>query len=454
MKQILLATKIALGISLVTMIFVPFARAQDQIQRQTNIQALQQLSQKFRQRSEAKKAEAVRVAKEHGWPVRKEFPDGRVIEIQEIREDGKPIYYTTYNLNAAKTVSTNKLWPGGSSGLNLTGSGITLGEWDGGGVRTTHQEFGGRVTQKDSPSSTGGHATHVAGTLIAAGVYSDAKGMSYQANLDAYDWNSDQAEMAAAASAGLRASNHSYGYHAGWVYNGLGDDNWAWWGDPPIDPTEDWKFGFYSPDDQNLDQIAYDAPYYLIVKSAGNDRGDGPTPGTGHWVWDGSWVWSTDGRDFDGYDCIPYEGVGKNILTVGAVNDIPGGYTNPSDVVMSSFSGWGPADDGRIKPDIVGNGIGLVSTYSTSDNSYAPGSGTSMASPNVCGSLGLLIQHYQGLHGGSSMRAATLKALVIHTADEAGPTDGPDYMFGWGLLNSNKAAEVISQDSTGDSTMI
>jgi hypothetical protein len=36
--------------------------------------------------------------------------------------------------------------------------------------------------------------------------------------------------------------------------------------------------------------------------------------------------------------------------------------------------------------------------------------------------------------------------LAIHTADEAGPTDGPDYMFGWGLLNIKNAAEIISEN--------
>ena len=56
----------------------------------------------------------------------------------------------------------------------------------------------------------------------------------------------------------------------------------------------------------------------------------------------------------------------------------------------------------------------------------------------------LLQQHYQNLNGsGNFMRAATLKALAIHSADEAGPAPGPDYAFGWGLLNTKSAAQVI-----------
>ncbi len=115
---------------------------------------------------------------------------------------------------------------------------------------------------------------------------------------------------------------------------------------------------------------------------------------------------------------------------------------------MTSFSSWGPADDGRIKPDICGNGQGLTSAYWHSSYPsetywYADLNGTSMAAPNVTGSLTLLQEHYYNLNA-SYMRSATLKALVIQTADECGPDIGPDYMFGWGLLNAKSAANVIS----------
>jgi hypothetical protein len=41
----------------------------------------------------------------------------------------------------------------------------------------------------------------------------------------------------------------------------------------------------------------------------------------------------------------------KNVLVVAAVNAVAT-YNGPSSVVMSSFSNYGPTDDGRIKPDI------------------------------------------------------------------------------------------------------
>ena len=60
-----------------------------------------------------------------------------------------PVYYITNNVNSAKTISTNKVYPGEVAGLNLSGQGITLREWDGGKVLDTHQEFGGRITLSD-----------------------------------------------------------------------------------------------------------------------------------------------------------------------------------------------------------------------------------------------------------------------------------------------------------------
>ncbi len=45
------------------------------------------------------------------------------------------------------------------------------------------------------------------------------------------------------------------------------------------------------------------------------------------------------------------------------------------------------------------------------------------------------------------MKAATLKGLALHTADDAG-TAGPDAIFGWGLLNAKVAVEAIDNDAT------
>ena len=412
----------------------------------SNTEALQQIAQRENLRFEREKAEAISEAEKNGWPVSFTANDSTEYELIRI-ENGSPVYYQTSNITAAASTSTNHVWPGGRAGLQLDGSGMVMREWDGGGVRTTHQEFGSRVVQVDNPSGLSNHATHVAGTMMAAGVVNDAKGMAYAADLRAFDWNNDNSEMASEAALGALVSQHSYGQIAGWAFGTWsGNQDWHWWGSPSISQNEDWNFGFYNSKTSTWDEIAENAPYYLIVKSAGNDRGAGPGPGTFHYVWNNGWQSSTTTREVaggsDGYDCIPTYGTAKNILTVGAVFDVPNGYNDPSDVTMTSFSSWGPTDDGRIKPDVVGNGVGVFSSYAGSNTQYASISGTSMSGPNVAGSLLLLQQLHDSLYNGY-MRSASLRGLAIHTADESGPNAGPDYMFGWGLLNTEKAAEVL-----------
>jgi len=201
--------------------------------------------------------------------------------------------------------------------------------------------------------------------------------------------------------------------------------------------------------------VAYTKNYYLAFAAAGNDRTDNPPLGETVYYWkSGLWysiVYSPDtcppgdGAAKGGYDTICGPGVAKNIMTVGAVGDaVLNGTRSLADANMASFSSWGPADDGRIKPDIVANGIGLYSADSNSDDSYATHSGTSMASPNATGSATLLVQLYHQLFPGKSMRASTLKGLILHTADDLG-RPGPDYQFGWGLMNARAAAELIQR---------
>ncbi len=421
----------------------------------TDGSTLNELANRFQRRLQSQRGPAYHRLLESTNPAQAALNQNPDIRLIFVDAKGRPFFYETHNLTAAKTVRTDKVWPGGGHGYSLTGSGTAsgkLGIWDGGGVLTTHQELVGRTTQIDSPGGVSYHSTHVAGTMIAGGVIATAKGMSYQANLVAYEWNNDNAEMAAAAASGMNVSNHSYGYATGWEYSG----DWYWYGDPDVSTVEDYYFGFYSFAAADWDEIAHGAPYYTIVASAGNSREDyGPGPGGGHWVWDnaaGDWVWSTATRDADGgtdgYDSISHGATAKNVISVGAVYDIPAGYSQPSDVVMTTFSSWGPADDGRIKPDLVANGTGLYSCSSISNSQYISLWGTSMAAPNLSGSLNSVLRHYESTHSGATPLSSTMKAVLLQTADEAGTSTGPDYKFGWGLLNTLKAAQLISLDST------
>ena len=88
--------------------------------------------------------------------------------------------------------------------------------------------------------------------MIASGVQSTAKGMAPSADLRAFDWNSDEAEMASEAANGALVSNHSYGYGRGWVWTGTA---WSWYGNTSISTQEDYLFGFYDSQAQDWDQI-------------------------------------------------------------------------------------------------------------------------------------------------------------------------------------------------------
>jgi PKD repeat protein len=410
------------------------------------------LEQLFRQKFESDRLLAEQIALTKNIQLRKVTPQGAVVEFEGFDALGNMMFRSTDNVGAGRTISTNKVWPGGVVGTALTGavSGNRLGVWDGGSVRTTHREFGSRATQVDGTSSLNFHATHVAGTMVASGVNTNAKGMAYEANIRCYDWNNDNSEMTAAASAGMLVTNHSYGTITGWHQDG---STWVWYGDPSISNTADYKFGFYDDRAAQWDQIAFNNPFVLICKAAGNDRGDERT-GSGTWFYsDGSTGSGTppsaDGGAL-GYDCISTYGNAKNILTVGAVNKINNsnsnnGWNGIASVVMSDFSGWGPTDDGRIKPDVVGCGVSVFSTDSDHDSDYVTLQGTSMATPNVSGSLLLVQQHFNNLKN-RYMRAATLKGLTIHTADEAGNI-GPDYIYGWGLVNTAKAVQLITDSN-------
>lgn len=397
-------------------------------------------------------------ARRRGLPLRMEHPDGRVQELAGF-ENGQPVYFTTHNLNAAISTGAHvlRLAP-----YSLAGSGLTIGMWDGGSGRASHQEFsaGSRMVVKDGSASID-HATHVGGTLAAAGVVSNARGMAAAAIVDSYDWNSDKSEMTARAAAApneagkIYLSNHSYGYVSGWNYvGGAGSPSrvWEWWGDGTTSAGYEHDFGRYNTYSRDSDSLAHSAPYYLMFRSAGNERTDNPangqavalSPGSSTVVsYDSASHPAGDGNYRGGFETVSFDALAKNVIAVGAVTDaVTSGERDPSKANVTSFTSWGPTDDGRIKPDIVANGDGVYSSLNGSNTSYGTYSGTSMATPNATGTAALLIEEYGRLFANGAMRSSTLKGLLIHTADDRG-LPGPDYKYGWGLLNGVAAAELI-----------
>jgi serine protease AprX len=347
------------------------------------------------------------------------YEDGTVKEIKYII-DNQPIYVETHNTNSARATRTDFLHPGGGLDLNLEGENMIIGVWDGDNVRDTHVEFlnddllpSSRITTPDFGSSDvyGDHASHVAGTIVAKGTNTNAKGMAPKAEIKSYDWDSDSLEaLQEATNNALLLSNHSYGV--------------------PVQQNDNFNYlmGSYSAESREWDEITHAAEYYLPVISAGND---------GQLEYNGGLA--------NGYDKLVGNKTSKNTMVVAnASNPFIQNDGNLLFMNINTSSSQGPTDDGRIKPDISGDGTSLFSCGSSTDNSYYTASGTSMSAPNVSGTL-LLLQEYYSLLNGQFMRAATLKALACHTADDDN-TVGPDPIFGWGLLNAKVAAETILDD--------
>lgn len=301
--------------------------------------------------------------------------------------DLRPPPIAPFNVVSASRVGGDVL---GAPPYSLDGLGVTVGVWDAGAF-TDHPDYVGRLTVMDGAPEHP-HAIHVMGTIGGSGAGDPAaRGFAPGVELRSWDWNNHISELLGASEIDL--SNHSYGIKAGWSDGIYFGDHW---------------FGLYDSTAAAFDSVVFSNGLPMF-KAAGNSRAD-PRNGP--------------------YDTIPTFGVSKNILSICATDDTD---------VMSFFSSWGPADDGRIKPDLCANGVTL---YSTGPNSgYYSANGTSMASPSAAGAGALLIEHFRD-ELGRSPKPHTLKALMIHSADDLG-RPGPDYEHGWGLIDAPDSAALI-----------
>jgi predicted outer membrane repeat protein len=313
---------------------------------------------------------------------------------------------------------------------NLNGTDIDVLVYDSGQVGD-HLDFGTRLIHGDA-DTVSEHSTHVAGTVGGSGANSVAqggttnqwRGMASAVDLISYgtnytgtgaifyqnvpdieqDWAQAQNTYGADLGTASLGSN---------IYlNGYSCD----------------IMGNYGASDVLIDQII---------------RGGNPVVGLGD-KYITTWAQGNERPSTcsaTGYNTTAPPAAAKNPIHVGA--------SNTNNNTMTSFSSWGPTDDGRIKPIVVAGGcqttgdLGITSTDNNPVNTYTVMCGTSMATPAVGGSIALMLQQYRATYATSgNFWPSTAKAILMQTAEDRGNT-GPDYQWGFGQVRIQQAVDLI-----------
>ena len=397
---------------------------------------------------------------------------------------------------AAKTLNDMAGRREGASSLklhhpSLTGEGVTIAVTDTGAdykhrgfaidpASDTSTSLNTRIAYyaaRAGPSSDGvpgdadGHGSHVAGSILGNGAYSETvvkapgsgtppyaagqfAGAAPKASLvmiEDFNSFSDEEQAQTAYRQGARISNNSWG-NEDFQYGTM----CATWDALVRDADSD------APDDQPL------ITFFAAGNSGyGNADGYGGIPGT-----------------------VGQPGNAKNVISVGAVeqarfaSNYPAWgsvYWNDADWQVAHFSSRGPTFEGRVKPDIVAPGTYVLSIQSRdtmpdaltnaalpfwdyrfgnvdSGTNYAFEAGTSMASPLSAGAAALVYQYYTNLynHGPSP---ALMKAILVNGARMVNPIlyRYPPYGYtpdtvdqGWGSLDVSRAVDGPGLFATED----
>ncbi|HJQ40936.1 MAG TPA: S8 family serine peptidase [Thermoanaerobaculia bacterium] len=380
--------------------------------------------------------------------------DDRVLAIgAQLREKA-----IEHNAVAAAVSHVTELY---SAPYNLSGAGQLVMVSELSDAQFSHPEFGGRMLTGGT-GQNGEHSTHVSGTIGASGVNPAAKGMAPAVQIREYNVGGTVSSHVKALNTHIPedhpiANNTSLGFPLGWcdqcdtdkpiwlddeelfgAYDGIAtaiyDDLTAKYdtllvfsagndGTPPVFQTQ-YSDHFHANDEGDPDGKTY----CVSVNRTGNDCPAGLCSG-------GCEV--TFHHSQNPFDTMTVTGAAKNVLAVGAIDS--DGTSAPT---ITSFSSRGPAKDGRVKPDLVARGRRVFSTLP--NNNYGRSDGTSMAAPVVTGIAALMGEQWQKTFGARPSAIELRAVLLAGTRDLGNP--GPDYTYGFGLVDAKNSADLIIGD--------
>lgn len=281
-----------------------------------------------------------------------------------------------------------------SAGRNYTGEGIGVLCRDD-GIVGPHIDFQGRIDNSGASGTGQTHGDGVSGIMSGAGnLNPDMRGMAagsllYVSNYAANFLDGTTTSLINSGQVQITNSSYSNGCNAG-----------------------------YTTITQTVDSQSNNNPSLLHVFSGGNSNNNDCGYGAGN-----QWGNITGGHK-----------QGKNVIATANVF---------FDGSLVNSSSRGPAHDGRIKPDIAANGQNQNST--DENNGYLVFGGTSGAAPGIAGVSAQLYEAYGDANGGTLPPSALIKASLLNTANDAGNI-GPDFRFGWGIVNGLRAVQLIEDN--------
>jgi len=234
----------------------------------------------------------------------------------------------------------------------------------------------------------------------------------------------------------------------------------------------------YTVDSQEFDRLVRDARpsvagnQQMVEVFAARNQGDD----------------SLGGSSIEGYGSVAPPGTAKNVITAGASENVrPLGGSDGCLVTdaeadsardILDVSGRGPADDLRLKPDLVAPGThvagaspqhsGYTGAYACNprfpagNTLYSLISGSSQAVPEVAGAAAIVYDWFRRTRGTPPSPAMT-KAILVNTAtDIAGGDSGkgaltesaPNTDEGWGRVNLGAVLDSTPRDFVDQSQIV